>query len=308
MEDDVAHPNSAGKKVLGAKRISQGTKAAEPPCPESSLLPAPEAVLADSGAVRSSGSCRGQQAADRYLVCQATALADAPRLRALEHEFVRDHVRAARGQRQPKDFDWYAALNVIKSEADAIDAIANHIQRSGVCDKSKHQHFTLRLLHISGVNPVSVQIVGFVHFLIKPGVTTEADTVQGMVEVAHLKVDNCHLGRGLGALLLMGMAEFLERRMQGILLADVRLSVLSTNTGAVKFYTALDFKEEPSSAGKAFTTLLWSRAPKSAAAAFRTICRKRLRAQAGKPQGLSRKRPASEAQGAEVKTRRLCLR
>jgi len=187
------------------------------------VLPPWDEVLAQSGS-----ASRG-----RFFVCRPRR-ADIVRLREIEREFVADHYALYQDETWTQSTsiaDWCRSVNVIQNEAAAVNAI------SQIVDGSCHQHVTLQCVHVPptpiqdepGTNP---EIVGYVHFVQMPKST----------DVSHLKVSNKHRGKGIGALLLAGMARFAERSDNYDCLKDLKLVVMVRNVQAVSLYKSLGFQ------------------------------------------------------------------
>eukprot|EP00928_Gymnodinium_smaydae_P074735 TRINITY_DN5775_c0_g2_i1.p1 TRINITY_DN5775_c0_g2~~TRINITY_DN5775_c0_g2_i1.p1 ORF type:complete len:429 (+),score=50.75 TRINITY_DN5775_c0_g2_i1:146-1432(+) len=185
----------------------------------------------------------------RFYVAQPRE-GDVMRLRAVEREFVLDHAGLFDGDHRMVGRslrDWCGAVNVIVDEAEACGAIARI-----VLGKTRG-HVTLQCVHVPASKDEQPQVVGYVHFV----------TLGKHVEASHLKVANSHARRGLGALLLAGMARYVERsRGSGLGCADIRLVVMSKNVPAISLYKGLSFEAEGNlekPVGKGAPRIGWTR-------------------------------------------------
>eukprot|EP00747_Dinoflagellata_sp_TGD_P167768 gnl/TRDRNA2_/TRDRNA2_192831_c0_seq1.p1 gnl/TRDRNA2_/TRDRNA2_192831_c0~~gnl/TRDRNA2_/TRDRNA2_192831_c0_seq1.p1 ORF type:complete len:560 (+),score=89.59 gnl/TRDRNA2_/TRDRNA2_192831_c0_seq1:42-1721(+) len=168
-----------------------------------------------------------------YYVCRPMTT-DAPRLREIEREFVLDHFELFSQERWTEMTllaDWCRAVNVIQSETTAVRAI------SQIVDGTSSQHTTLQCIHVpppsaTGERAEPPVIVGYVHFVHS----------HMSLDISHLKVVRDHRGRGIGALLLAGMAKHTEREGYLGSINDLRLVVMSRNKEAIKLYTSLGLK------------------------------------------------------------------
>eukprot|EP00746_Dinoflagellata_sp_MGD_P136349 gnl/MRDRNA2_/MRDRNA2_70285_c0_seq1.p2 gnl/MRDRNA2_/MRDRNA2_70285_c0~~gnl/MRDRNA2_/MRDRNA2_70285_c0_seq1.p2 ORF type:complete len:123 (+),score=20.12 gnl/MRDRNA2_/MRDRNA2_70285_c0_seq1:371-739(+) len=81
-----------------------------------------------------------------------------------------------------------------------------------------------------------MEVIGYLH----------AHIDEKHVDVAHLMVSERHRGRGLGALLLMGLICHVERdcKQASRAIRELRLSVLKENRPAVRLYRRLGFKTD----------------------------------------------------------------
>lgn len=151
-------------------------------------------------------------------------LADVPRLRELEREFVRDHCGIFSKEHwhaKVMPVDWCGLLSVDHGEQAAIRALGllvlGHLPG----------HLTLKCVHAPrGREPP--RVVGFTHIITKSG-----------VEIAHLFVEGRSRGRGLGALLIAGIPRAMERL--SVVAQELHLNVITGNTRAVSFYRGLGF-------------------------------------------------------------------
>jgi len=175
-------------------------------------------------------------------------------LRAIEREFVRDHWQLFKGEAMAgweSILDWCEAVNVIGDEKDANSAIVSIVKGQTA------RHFTLECVYVPAEEDIASdrEIVGYVHFV---------DCV-GHIDASHLKVASGHQRRGIGSLLLSGMAALVKEgtvncKAKGK--RDIRLVVMSRNEPAIQLYKTLGFEVIGSTAnflGKSGSKIDWTR-------------------------------------------------
>jgi ribosomal protein S18 acetylase RimI-like enzyme len=183
----------------------------------------------------------------RYVVVKPRT-EHAERLRELEREFVLDHYQLFSGESWVKSTtigDWCRMVNVILGDKMAVTAI----QR--LLDGKMKTHVTLECLYIppaprteansTGVShnmssTPRIEIIGYVHFVVTQD--------EAYLDISHLKVSAGHGARGVGALLMAGMAKYTAQEIKQAWsrLDDVRLVVMKRNVQASKLYDALGMK------------------------------------------------------------------
>lgn len=174
--------------------------------------------------------------AGEYFVC-TPSVADAPRLRELEREFVEDHFEIFREEPWNEGLqvsDWCRLVNVIEQEEPARQAIAN------IIFGKMSEHATLQCVHIPQAEatnldppetPPAPRIVGYVHMV------RDSD---GRLDIAHLKVERSHQQRGLGALLMAGAVRAAQRLAWEV--RALQLVAVMKNAPALSLYRTLGFE------------------------------------------------------------------
>lgn len=175
---------------------------------------------------------------------------DAPRLRELEREFVFDHSRLYEQEAWHGDLTpsaWCSLVNVIDDEESAENAIVRIIAGRTL------GHTTLQCVYAppAPVGPGRAPpptIVGYVHavYCRVGGAQPDEEEDEGCnLDISHLKVDCEFQRRGVGSLLLAGLARRAEQLDWDV--QTLRLVVEGKNTAARGLYRALGFKETESS-------------------------------------------------------------
>jgi len=175
----------------------------------------------------------GAPVADGYFVSRPSA-SHILRLRELEKEYVTNHsdlFTAEPAMKGVSASEWYKAVGVINSEPVALTAIRRVIDGTSVL-----HHMTLLCMHLprepaSDAAGLQCHVAGYVHFVVHGD----------HIDIVHLKVQNSQRGRSLGALLLCGVVRYAERVDCEKSVSDLRLSVMSRNVHALRFYEALGF-------------------------------------------------------------------
>lgn len=157
----------------------------------------------------------------------------AARLRVSEKNFVADHAQLFANEHWFKDLtpeEWCATVGVITDEgADAVNAIKT------VVTGGNPSHFTLPLIEVK-----TKKIAGYVH------ATYTADKAE--MAIAHVKVDDEHMGQGLGGLLIDAAEDY--SKSVGWQCRKTYLSVLKANARARRCYSKAGFKFESSSVAR----------------------------------------------------------
>jgi len=170
-------------------------------------------------------------------------IADVLSLRSLEREFVQDHCGLFKEEARAAQLtvtQWCEVVNVIHNEAEAMRAI------SSIVKGQTSQHMTLQCLHcprhLTDGKLHDLQqatVVGYIHYV----------DMDGHIEASHLKVKVEHQKRGIGGLLLAGMAHQVEKTNTAASPGEQRglrhmsLVVMSRNHTAIRLYKALGFEE-----------------------------------------------------------------
>eukprot|EP00438_Fugacium_kawagutii_P003384 Skav231016 [mRNA] locus=scaffold1196:158087:159292:- [translate_table: standard] len=165
------------------------------------------------------------QSADGYAVVKDARGICAARLRVSEKHFVVDHAELLEGEPWAKDLtpaEWCEAVGVVTDEAGrAVNGI-----RTVVSGKNSRD-FTLPLVEIKTKN-----IAGYVHASYMPK--------KQQMDIAHVKVDSEHMGKGLGGLLIDAAED--HSRNIGWTCTRTYIQVLKANTRAVRCYSKAGFK------------------------------------------------------------------
>jgi ribosomal protein S18 acetylase RimI-like enzyme len=191
---------------------------------------APSASPADSEVF-----ARMEHKGSRYYIARPQ-LSDVYRLRQIEREFVHDHWQIFSDEPWAAKLgvaDWCSAVNVIVDEVHAVTAISSIVRER--TNEQLGRHITLHCVHVPPKlkQRARPEVIGYVHFV-------EADA-GNYLDVSHLKVVAEHKGRGVGSLLLEGMARHASRL--GHNAGDMRLVVMSKNVSGIKLYEHLGFMD-----------------------------------------------------------------
>ncbi|CAL1160049.1 unnamed protein product [Cladocopium goreaui] len=154
----------------------------------------------------------------------------AARLRLSEKEFVYDHAMMMKDELFFEDLkpeDWCQNVGVLTDAGGAVEGI------KGVVTGKTGSHFTLPL-----VQKETQTIAGYVH-------ATYCAEEHGL-RIAHLKVDEAHIGQGLGVLLLDAAEQ--HSHSIGWKCKQTFLSVLKANARARKCYAKAGFRVASSTA------------------------------------------------------------
>mmetsp|Transcript_78503 Transcript_78503/g.129879 ORF Transcript_78503/g.129879 Transcript_78503/m.129879 type:complete len:262 (+) Transcript_78503:204-989(+) len=161
------------------------------------------------------------------LKCPAESAA---RLRVSEKQFVLDHAVMMKNEpwfRHLKPEDWCQHLGVITDAGNAVEGI------KGVVTGNNRAHFTLPLVQTG-----TRCIAGYVHAAYSPE--------EQELSIAHVKVDEEHMGLGLGGMLIDAAEEHSESI--GWKCRNTALSVLKANARARRCYEKAGFRVASGSA------------------------------------------------------------